>query len=190
MSELRIYAERSPNIPQVVLPDLAGIQKQLATIGVGFERWAATQALDAQTPQDEVIDAYRADIDRLMKRHDFKSVDVIGMYPTHPQKDAFREKFLAEHTHDEYEVRFFVDGAALFYLHAQGRVFAMLCERDDLLSVPAGMTHWFDMGPAPSFKAIRLFTSPEGWVARYTGNDIAQHFPRYEAPAYTPVAAT
>lgn len=189
MSELRIYAEDAPRVPLAVVSDFAGIEKQLAAVGVDFERWAATQALDDQAAQDEVIEAYRTDINRLMERHAFKSVDVISMFPTHPQKDAFRAKFLAEHTHDEYEVRFFVDGAALFYLHAHGKVYAMLCERDDLLSVPAGMTHWFDMGPAPRFTAIRLFTTPAGWVARYTGSDIAQHFPRYEAPAYATAGA-
>ena len=50
----------------------------------------------------------------------------------------------------------------------------------DLVRVPAGMPHWFDMGPRPRFTAIRLFTNPEGWVAHYTGSDIARRFPRHE----------
>jgi 1,2-dihydroxy-3-keto-5-methylthiopentene dioxygenase len=50
--------------------------------------------------------------------------------------------------------------------------------------VPAGTTHWFDMGPEPVLKAIRLFAIPEGWVARFTGDPIADKFPRLEAPHY------
>ena len=38
-----------------------------------------------------------------------------------------------------------------------------------------------DMGPEPSFVAIRLFINPAGWVAQLTGSDIAQRFPRYES---------
>jgi 1,2-dihydroxy-3-keto-5-methylthiopentene dioxygenase len=91
-----------------------------------------------------------------------------------------RAKFLDEHTHDDFEVRFFVDGRGLFYLHAGGKVYCMLCEKGDLISVPANTTHWFDMGAAPSFKCIRLFTTPDGWVGNFTGSDISRRFPDFD----------
>ena len=81
----------------------------------------------------------------------------------------------------EDEVRFFVEGSGMFYLHANEKVHMLLCEAGDMISVPAGLKHWFDMGPQPRFAAIRLFTTPEGWVAKFTGDAIAQSFPRYEA---------
>ena len=58
-----------------------------------------------------------------------------------------------------------------------------LCERNDLIGVPAGIRHWFDMGPAPRFTAIRLFTTPKGWVAKFTGDTIAARFPAYDHQA-------
>ena len=64
-----------------------------------------------------------------------------------------------------------------------GKVYATLCTRGDLINLPANLTHWFDMGPSPSFKAIRLFTTPDGWVGNFTGSDIADRFPRYENAA-------
>ena len=103
------------------------------------------------------------------------------MWPDHPDRDAARKKFLDEHTHAEDEVRFFVDGRGLFSLHIDGRVYEVLCERGDLIGVPADTTHWFDMGPRPEFTAIRLFNNPEGWVARFTGSDIADRFGRLES---------
>jgi 1,2-dihydroxy-3-keto-5-methylthiopentene dioxygenase len=36
------------------------------------------------------------------------------------------------------------------------------------------------MGENPNFKAIRLFTTSEGWVAHFTGSDIARRFPKLE----------
>jgi 1,2-dihydroxy-3-keto-5-methylthiopentene dioxygenase len=105
---------------------------------------------------------------------------VVSLQPDHPQKTAFREKFLAEHIHEDFEVRFFVDGKGLFYLHIGDKVYAVLCERGDLISVPANTTHWFDMGENPCFKCIRLFTIPEGWVATFTGSDIAASFPTFD----------
>jgi len=107
----------------------------------------------------------------------FRSVDVIKMVPDHPKKAELRQKFLSEHTHSEDEVRFFVEGQGLFNIHRQGQVYAVRCEKGDLIGVPDGTPHWFDMGPNPNFIAIRLFTSTEGWVAHLTGNDIATRFP-------------
>lgn len=184
MSELRIYADHDANRPEAVLSSFEDIRGQLSGIGVEFERWEASQQLDEQASQDEVIEAYRQSIDRLMKRHGFKSVDVVSIYPAHPQRETMREKFLQEHTHDDFEVRFFVDGEGLFNIRRDGKVYAVLCQRGDLISVPANTTHWFDMGPRPQFTAIRLFTTPDGWLANFTGDTIAERFPRLEAPHY------
>ena len=179
MSVLTIYPELNPAAARVVT-DCNIIAQQLGEIEVLFERWEACQELSDHASQDEVIAAYRDAVDRLRQRHNFQSVDVISLKPDHPDKDALRAKFLNEHTHSDYEVRFFVDGKGLFYIHAGQCVYGVLCEKGDLISVPADTTHWFDMGPRPDFKCIRLFTSPAGWVANFTGSDIASRFPRLE----------
>lgn len=180
MTKLHIFSEDNPHRAESASSDPSDIRRSLAEIGVQFERWAADMPLDADATQDEVIEAYREPIDQLMKTYGFRAVDVISLNADHPQKAALRDKFLHEHTHDDFEVRFFVEGEGLFYLRHHGRVYAVLCRAGDLLSVPAGMTHWFDMGPSPRLKAIRLFTTPEGWVANFTGSDIADRFPRMD----------
>lgn len=180
MTSLAIFSEHNPHRAERTLRDLQAIQRELDSIGVLFERWEAAQPLDAYSSQDEIIEAYREPIDGLMKRFGFRTMDVIALTTDHPQKQALRDKFLHEHTHDDFEVRFFVEGEGLFYLRTNGRVFAVYCTRGDLISVPAGMTHWFDMGAEPHLKAIRLFTTPEGWVANFTGSDIAERFPRMD----------
>ena len=129
---------------------------------------------------EATLEAYRSDIDRLKAEKGYRSVDVVSLHPEHPQREELRKKFLNEHTHSEDEVRFFVAGSGLFTLHIGERVLEVLCEAGDLISVPDGTRHWFDMGPAPHFIAIRLFGNPDGWVASFTGDDIAQRFPRYE----------
>jgi 1,2-dihydroxy-3-keto-5-methylthiopentene dioxygenase len=184
MSELRIYDENRPQQAETVLTRFEDIREALAGIGVEFERWEASKQLDAQASQDEVIEAYRESIDRLMKKYGFQSVDVISLTANHPQKQAMREKFLSEHTHDDFETRFFVEGEGLFNIRKDGKVYATLCKRGDLLNLPAHTTHWFDLGPEPQLKAIRLFTTPEGWVATFTGDKIADRFPKLEAPHY------
>lgn len=176
MSTLTIYAEDAPEAGRV-LGDAADVQRELAAIGVRFERWSAQAPLNSGASQEAVLAAYRPQIDQLMAERGYRSVDVISLDASHPDREALRRKFLAEHTHADDEVRFFVAGSGLFVLHAKGRVYAALCEKDDLISVPAGVAHWFDMGSSPSFTCIRLFNDPAGWAAQFTGDDIATRFP-------------
>lgn len=181
MSELHIYADSDGGAPLGRYDDHAAIAHELAAIGVRFERWEASKPVVPGASQDEVINAYRADIERLQREGGYKAVDVISLKPDHPDRAALRAKFLAEHTHSEDEIRFFVAGRGLFSLHVGAKVYQVLCVQGDLIGVPDGAKHWFDMGEAPHFIAIRLFTNPEGWVANFTGSDVADRFPRLAA---------
>jgi 1,2-dihydroxy-3-keto-5-methylthiopentene dioxygenase len=179
MSILRVYDAGGAG-PQDTVRDHAEIGRRLGALGVQFERWQADRALAGDAGQEDVLAAYRAPIELLNRRHGFQSVDVVSLTPDHPKKDEMRQKFLNEHTHDDFEIRFFVDGSGLFYLHVGGWIYMVLCERGDLISVPADTTHWFDMGGRPRFKCIRFFTRPDGWVGRFTGSDIARRFPTFD----------
>ncbi len=180
MSRLRVYDQHQPARPLGTLYDHAMIAHALDEVGVRFERWEASKPIAPGASQDEVIAAYKDDIERLQQEKGYKAVDVISLTADHPQKGALREKFLSEHTHSEDEVRFFVAGQGQFTLHIGERIYDILCEKGDLIGVPDGTRHWFDMGPNPPFVAIRLFTNPAGWVAEFTGEDIANDFPRLE----------
>ena len=187
MSQLRIYDESNGGTPLKTIVNHAEIERELGAAGVRFERWEASKPVAPGASQDDVIAAYRADIDRLMREKGYQAVDVISLTPDHPDRATLRAKFLNEHTHSEDEVRFFVAGQGQFTLHIGEKVYEVLCERGDLIGVPDNTRHWFDMSERPYFIAIRLFTNKEGWVANFTGSDIAEGFPRL--PARESVAA-
>jgi len=180
MSKLTVYPDTQPDQITLETTDGAKIAAALEEINVRFERWETQGILPAGADDDAVMKAYANDIQRLKDENDYESVDVIRLSSDHPDKDALREKFLSEHTHSEDEVRFFVEGAGVFYMRVDGNVYMTLCERGDLISVPTGTKHWFDMGPNPHLTCIRLFTSKEGWVADFTGDDIAEKFPKFK----------
>ncbi len=180
MSQLTVYAESDGKNPLLATADVDVIRTELGTAGIRLERWKADRNLADDADNETIIAAYQAEIDRLVAERGFQTYDVVSMNPDHPEKETFRKKFLSEHTHSEDEVRFFVRGQGLFIIHANDKVYSMLCEKDDLISVPANTRHWFDMGPNPTFTAIRLFNDPEGWVGNFTGDDIASRFPLLE----------
>jgi 1,2-dihydroxy-3-keto-5-methylthiopentene dioxygenase len=177
MTQLRIFEEDGAQLTEI--SDPAEVAEALKPLGVRFEQWPS-RAIPADADQDAVLAAFAPEVDRLKAENGYRSVDVIRMVPDHPEKGALRTKFLSEHRHSEDEVRFFVEGEGLFTLRGEDKIYAVLCTEGDLISVPAGTRHWFDMGPSPRFTAIRLFTNPDGWIANFTGDAIADRFPRHE----------
>jgi len=163
--------------PRLRTSDPERIAAELAERGIGFQRWPARHSLPADADQATILAAYAEEVARVQAMGRYPTVDAIRLTPDHPERESLRRKFLAEHTHAEDEVRFFVDGQGLFCLHLPGEVLQVLCTSDDWIAVPAGTRHWFDMGPAPRFCALRFFDNPEGWVARFTGDPIAERFP-------------
>lgn len=178
MTTLAIYPDAGGKAIEVIR-DHQAISDAMRNIGVQLERWP-TRDVDDAADVDLVKAAYADEIAMLNRQYGFQSVDVAALKPDNPQAAEFRRKFLAEHTHSDFEVRFFVDGQGLFYLHVEDRVYAILCEKGDLISVPENTTHWFDMGASPDFSCIRFFVIPDGWVAEFTGDDIASRHVSYE----------
>lgn len=163
-----------------VTRDYQAITDTMLDIGVHLERWPVRDIAD-DADSGLVMTAYTDEISKLNREYGFQSVDVVALKPDNPQAAEFRGKFLSEHTHSDFEVRFFVDGTGLFYLHVEDKVYAIMCEKGDLISVPENTTHWFDMGTKPDFKCIRFFIIPDGWVAEFTGSDIASRHISYDA---------
>jgi 1,2-dihydroxy-3-keto-5-methylthiopentene dioxygenase len=180
MTQLTCYALTANSVQETKQTcDHAEIQTAMAQIGIGFERWAARHELAQGADQPTILAAYADEVASLCKRGGYQSVDVIRLTPDHPDRVAMRAKFLHEHVHEDDEVRFFVEGEGAFYIRTDTHVYRMTCTRDDLLVVPKGTRHWFDMGDSPSFCAIRLFTRPDGWQAHFTGDPIADHVPGF-----------
>lgn len=183
MSRLRVFADSQPEQPIEVLDQPAAIGERLQQVGVHYQRWPTDPDIRPGADPQQVLAAYAEAIEALKQSGGYATADVISLAPDHPERETLRRKFLDEHTHAEDEVRFFAAGEGLFSLHIGDRVLELHAMAGDLISVPAGTRHWFDMGPAPNFVAVRVFTNPAGWVASFTGADIAQRFPRLDQQA-------
>ena len=175
MSSLSIYNDSNPEEVIFETTQHTVISEKLDMLGVRFERWGIKDLSNS-----DALSVYASDIERLKSENGYQSEDVVSIKPDNEQKTELRNKFLSEHTHSEDEVRFFVEGSGMFYLHVEDKIYMILCEAGDLISVPANAKHWFDMGENPNFTCIRLFTSKDGWAADYTGDNIADKFPKFE----------
>ncbi len=177
MSQLKIFDDLRPQAPVVSTQDPDAMARELAAIGVQFERWDSPVTLSPDDPAEVILEAYKPYLEELMGEKNAGSADVIKLTPDNPAVPSLRQKFLSEHIHTEDEIRFFVHGGGHFVMHVNGRVYDAFCEAGDLISVPANTKHWFDAGEKPFFTALRVFTDTSGWVAHFTGDDISARFP-------------
>ncbi len=163
----------------VTLRDPLAVLKFLDVRDIVHERWSADRELSSNATNEHVLAAFDYLLKPLMDKGGYQTADVIRVDGNTPNLTGIREKFLREHTHSEDEVRIFVEGQGYFWFHKEGpddEVFALLCERGDLISVPANTKHWFDLGEPPKVRAIRLFTDQAGWVPHYTHSGIDQRY--------------
>jgi 1,2-dihydroxy-3-keto-5-methylthiopentene dioxygenase len=174
----------------VVLRQPDEVAAFLARHGIDYERWHADRPIADDAAADELLAAYAAEVDALKARGGYVTADVIDVKADTPNLDAMLAKFNREHWHDEDEVRFIIEGRGLFHIHPQdGPVFAVEVEPGDLIRVPRGTHHWFDLCSDRRIRAIRLFQDSSGWTPHYTESGIDQGFqpvcfgPSYVAPA-------
>ena len=177
MSRLTVYQDDAPGVAVLVTDEPDIMARELATIGVRFERWESPVELSPFDEPEAILDAYRPYLDTLMGAVGAGSADVLKLTPDNPNAPALRQKFLSEHSHTEDEIRFFVHGSGNFIMHVDGRVWDAHCAQGDLISVPANTKHWFDAGDKPFFTALRVFTDSSGWVPHYTGSLVHERFP-------------
>ena len=162
------------------IDDPKEISTFLAPFGIYHERWPLEDRVSPDAAPEAILAAYAPEIDRLKAKGGYVTADVINVTPETPNLEALLEKFRKEHTHSEDEVRFILKGRGLFHIHPEfGPVFAIQVEAGDLINVPKGTMHWFDLCHDKTIRAIRLFQDMTGWTPHYI--DGAAH------TRYTPV---
>ncbi len=170
--------------------DADEIARYVGRCGIEYERWTPGEPVDGEVPAEAILAAYEPKIADLKRRGGYVTADVIDVTPRTPGLDAMLARFNSEHWHDEDEVRMIVEGRGLFHIHpSDGPVFAIQVEPGDLIRVPKGTQHWFDLCGERRIRAIRLFQDPSGWTPHYTNSGVDRGFqPVCFGPAYFPPA--
>ena len=180
MSHLCVYHQSNSLQPVRLLNHQEDIARELAAIGSGFQRWPATVPVTARTVAEEVMAACQAGVAQLERA--MAHADVIGLDENSAQEQAgkLRKQLSQEHVCDAEQAWLFAAGRGMLCLHVDGHVYALLCERGDLLTIPAGVKRWFDMGEQPRFVVTRLCDAAGGCEPRLTGEDVASRYPALE----------
>ena len=153
------------------------ITSGLAQHGIDYERWQPAHPVPDDAPAEEILRAYANEIEQLKARGGYVTADVIDVSPSTLGLDDMLAKFNREHWHDEDEVRFIIAGRGLFHIHSKtGHVLSIEVSAGDLIRVPRGTRHWFNLCADRRIRAIRLFQDTAGWTPHYTESHIDEGF--------------
>ena len=159
------------------IEDPQEIREFLEPFGIWYEKWDVEGRIGEEATNEEILEAYAPEIERLKEKGGFVTADVINVNPSIEGLDAMLDKFNKEHTHSEDEVRFTVKGGGIFHIHPDnGPVFAVQVESGDLINVPEGTKHWFDLCSDETIRCIRLILDTSGWSPHYTESTVHEKY--------------
>ena len=173
MAHVRIPAQNRQ------IDDPKEIEAFLAPYGIWYENWDVEGRVGKDASSEEILKAYAPEIERLSRRGGFVTADVVNVTPDTPNLQAMLDRFNKEHTHSEDEVRFIVKGRGVFHIHLEKPhdiVFSIETDSGDLINVPVGTKHWFDLCSERTVRAIRLFQDKAGWTPTYIEGGVHAQF--------------
>ena len=168
------------------IKDKTEIKRFLADYDIEYDIWPLEDRVNPAGPAEDILAAYKPEIDVLKEQGGFVTADVIDVYPDTPNLDAMLDKFNKEHTHTEDEVRFILQGSGVFHINPGDQpVFGIEVWSGDMISVPLGTRHWFDLCKERRIRAIRLFQDQTGWTPHYLSDAVHEAYkPLCLGPAY------
>jgi 1,2-dihydroxy-3-keto-5-methylthiopentene dioxygenase len=159
------------------IKDADEMREFLAQYGINFEQWDVDGRLPESATDEEILAEYAPEIERLKEAHGFVTADVINVNPETPGLDDMLAKFDKEHLHTEDEVRFTVEGSGVFHINPQSApVFSVTVSAGDLISVPDGTHHWFNLCGTKRIRCIRLFEDKNGWTPHYMDQPVHEKY--------------
>ncbi|MGB4072823.1 acireductone dioxygenase [Pseudomonas sp.] len=176
MSSLTVYHQSSPEYPNKLLTHAEDIASTLAAVGVQFNQVPVQQPVIAGTASDELMAANRVQIDQLMTAHGYASAEILSLCDERGEGTELARALRAEQSCEPAHLHYYLAGRGLLALHVGEYVYSLLCEKGDLLLMPAGTAHWFDAGEHPRFAVLRLFDSAQVPAFTPIGGDFAALF--------------
>ena len=181
MARIRIQDENRE------ITDTQEIREFLKPFGIWYEKWDVEGRIGPEATNEEILAAYAPEIERLNKAGGFVTADVINVSPATPEsrRDA-REVHQGAHAQRGRSAVHGARAAACStFIPKNGPVFAIQVESGDLINVPCGTQHWFDLCNDDTIRCIRLFQDQSGWTPHYVENSVHERYsPVCLGPAY------
>lgn len=179
MSRLTIFPEKQADHVQLETDLALEISALLEDQGITFKQAAWHGAVDSLLADEEQQSDIKRDIVPLERQHQFPFHSLVIVDSLYPNFERLRLKYLSEYSVDKDELLYVLEGRLLLSFHINEQVLQLLCKAGDVVIIPAGVSHWLDIGQGNERLCV-LFCRQQNQapIMHYSGNNIADLFPR------------
>lgn len=162
---------------------MVDIARELSPLNIQLNTWTIGNnpeikhllAKDALSDEEkeQVLQALDGYFEQLKTSLGYQSRDLIVLHPEVPNLNTLLAKFDSCHYHRDAEVRYIVAGEGIFgFVRPDGSQVELTVQPEEFINVPENTEHWFYLTSTQRIKAVRYFTTMEGWVPEYTSQEI------------------
>ena len=159
------------------------ITRELNPLNIHLKKWTVgnnpeTHQLLAQdsltdAEKEQVLQALDSYFEQLKQSEGYQTRDLIVLHPEVPNLNTLLSKFNRCHYHTDAEVRYIVAGEGVFgFVRPDGSQVELTVQPEEYINVPANTEHWFYLTSSQRIKAVRYFSTTEGWTPEYTDTEI------------------
>lgn len=163
--------------------DLAAIADILAPLKVHLKHYElGSSPLSTNLLELDVLDAHqkkqlleihRKDLMLPERAGDYSWCDLFTVHPGSPNLQTLSFNYSRYHVHTAAEAFCVLAGEAIVGLvQSDQQQLQLLVQPGDFLHIATGVEHWFGLSAALHLKAVRYFTTADGWMPYYTGTEI------------------
>lgn len=114
--------------------------------------------IDDDTPDDEVIEAHREQIEDLMNEDNYEGIEVISLKNYSQSTGAYVYK----PDRDTFETRLITHGQCSIFVKINEQTFEFQCRQGDMIRLPAELCYWLEVG-VHGCRYIHLYMTEDGW---------------------------
>lgn len=110
------------------------------------------------TPDDEVIEAHREQIEAPMNEDNYEHIEVISL------KNYSRTTgtYVYKPVRDVFETRLITHGQCSLFVKINEQTFEFQCGQGDMIRLPAELCYWLEVG-VHACRYIHLYMTDDGW---------------------------
>ncbi|WP_066381835.1 MULTISPECIES: cupin domain-containing protein [unclassified Anabaena] len=156
LEALGIYLKHYDPGTSLLFPDLLG--QELLTDG----------------EKHHIVDLHNSVLEFLQQENGSLWCDLLNVHPGLPNLDTFITTYSQYHTHTAPESLYVLAGEMIFgFVKPDGSQIQLLVESQDYLHIPPGVEHWCSPTASLHCKAVRYFSTADGWLPNYTGTQLS-----------------
>ncbi|MFN6571252.1 1,2-dihydroxy-3-keto-5-methylthiopentene dioxygenase [Dendronalium sp. ChiSLP03b] len=163
--------------------DLGEISRELSPLGIYLKHYDPGTSLlfpnlieqDVLTDSEKrfIVELHNGVFEFLQQENGYVWCDLLNLHPGSFNLETLIAGYNRYHTHTAAEPLYILAGEMIFgFIRPDGSQVQLLVQPQDYIYIPAGVEHWCSPTASLHCKAVRYFSTADGWVPNYTGTHL------------------